>query len=130
MTQVGAIIQIHRRGDMRWVVTRQEFDAQGRANRWHVVSLDIDAASGTHNGLTVGEGDLVTLVAAPVYEAGAEVRYEGQDLTVIEDLGDFVKFSVPASRFPLKGGHALTIPSGNTAVIAKSDVVLQQEDLT
>lgn len=62
---------------------------------------------------------------APTYRPGSEVQYRQLDHAVIDDLGEFVKLSVPASMFSLRGGHALTRPSGNTATISKADLVLE-----
>ena len=77
-------------------------------------------------GRTVGEGDMVLVRDAPSYAAGDMVEHDGVQLTVIEDRGDAVLFSVPASRFRTRGGDYLHVAKGNTTEIDKATIVLEE----
>ena len=46
-------------------------------------------------------------------------------LTVRRDLGDEVEFEVPASSRPLRGGGSLRLAAGNTTMVHKADLALQ-----
>ena len=122
MISPGCVVRVHRHGDIAWVVASKMFDG-----RWRCISKAVGTKNGVaFNGLTAGEGDCVLVSPAPTFEPGAKVLYGGREHIVIEDKGEFVILSIPASSRALRGGGALSIPSGNSALIAKSDLVLEQ----
>jgi len=121
MITPGSIVRVFKQGNTAWVVDSRGFDG-----RWKVVSKAVDGRNRSAlSSLTVAEGDIVLIKEAPTYAVGAEVRYERVDHEVIEDLGELVRLSVPASSFPLRYGGALRRPSGNSAVISKANLVLE-----
>ena len=69
---------------------------------------------------TAGEGDVMPITPAPIYEAGTLIERGGVQYTVATDLGDHVELIVPATRFPLKGGGAPHLPGGNTSPVANA----------
>jgi hypothetical protein len=69
---------------------------------------------------------MVLVRAVPTYEPGDIVERNGTKLTVIEDRGDHVLFSVPASRYRTRGGDYLHVASGNTTEIDKATLVLEE----
>ena len=121
MIAPGAIVVCRQTGAVAWIVERQEADG-----RWRVASKEIDdKGREVFNSRTAGQGDLVLIAPAPVFEPGAEIEHDGMQYTVIRDCGDSVELLVPPRRFPLKGGEHLHIPAGNAASIPKSDLVLE-----
>lgn len=122
MIASGAIVRVRRRGDIAFVVHSRGIDG-----RWRVVSKATDDRSSyAFSSLTVGAGDVIVVKDAPAYEVGAEAEHDGLKHTVSADLGDRVELVAPASRRILNGGGALHIPGGNTVLVAKSDLVLEQ----
>jgi hypothetical protein len=119
MFNPGDVVRIFRH-DGIWVVERQEPDG-----RWRVCSCSTEYRQrGSYTSRTVGEGAMVLIAPAPTYEAGSVVQYRGVALKVLEDTGPLVRFSVAAKAQPLRGTGAVHVPSGNGAIISKSDLVL------
>jgi len=118
----GAIACILKHGDIAWVIKwRDTFNDR----RWTCVTKRIDG--GGREALTVktaGEGDIIVIKPAPVYEPGATVTYDGIQYTVHADLGDAVELVVPASRYPLSDGVHLVVAEGNKTTITKAELVL------
>jgi len=121
MISPGAIVRVFKHGDIAWVVRDKLWDG-----RWRVVAKAVDQRGRGEilSSRVVGEGDTVLVRDPPTYQVGTEVKHEGVKLTVLEDRGDHVLFSVPATRFPLKGGDHLHVAAGNHTEIDKATLVL------
>lgn len=121
MISPGAIVMCRQTSDVAWIAERLDFDG-----RWKVTSKGIDARGrAVYFGRVAGEGDLTVVTPAPVYQAGETVERNGLNCTVARDLGDAVELIVPASRRPLRGGGALSIPGGNAVTLSKADLALE-----
>lgn len=115
---VGAKVLCRQTGNVHWIVKRQITDTH-----WQLIA---PGDNGHYIGRLAGQGDLVELKPAPVYQVGAVILRGGVEHTVASDDGDAVTFTVGASRFATRGGEYLHIPSGNAATISKSDLALEQ----
>jgi len=120
MISSGCIVRINRQGDILWVVHSRTTDG-----RWKCVRSVNSWRGERFTSLSVGEGDVVLVAAAPVYEVGVAIMHNGIAHVVLADHGDAVELEVPSSRFPLKGGGALSILSGNVITLSKSDLALE-----
>lgn len=120
----ACLVRIRRLGDSRWIFVRREFDA-----RWTCVSKAVIGRSHYQHLTTrsVGAGDIVVVRDPPSYQPGDSIERAGIRYTVNRNLGDSVEVTVPASRGTLRGGGFLALAAGNIAVIAKSDLVLEEE---
>ena len=122
MISPGAIVRVYRCGDIAWVVERHEPDG-----RWRVCCKAVD-----HNGRamfssrTASENEMVLIQDAPSYQPGATVTHNGVPHAVAADNGDAVELIVPATRRPLRGGGALSIPGGNAVTLSKAELALEQ----
>jgi hypothetical protein len=120
----GAIVRVLRRGDVAFVVRRRD---EFNSRRWQCVAKAFDDRENVlHEGVTVGEGDIVVVREAPTYSPGAQVHFNGVKHTVSRDLGESVELIVPSLRRLLRGGGVLRVAAGNTCMIAKSDLVLEK----
>ncbi len=117
----GAIVKCSQTGDHLWVVKVKE-----PGQRWLLVSKIKRRGIATQAERVAGEGDLNEVVSPPSYEIGATVELDGVAYTVSADLGEDIEVEVPASIFPLEDGGALHLPGGNTAIVSKADLVLEQ----
>ena len=61
----GAIVRIRRRGDVAFVVVRQD---TCNPRRWRCTAVAIDSKNRIlHEGLTAGEGNMMLVRDAPIY---------------------------------------------------------------
>ena len=91
------------------------------AARWyHLIAMIERDGELVRTSSIVGKDEL-----EPIYQLGDTVEYNDMKHTVSRDLGDSVELIVPNSSGPLRGGGALFVAAGNTCVIAKSDLVLE-----
>lgn len=117
----GAIVTVRQFGNVAWVVHRRVADG-----RFKCIGKAVDDRGGEAlSSRTAGEGDVMLITPAPIYEAGTLIERGGVQYTVATDLGDHVELIVPATRFPLKGGGALHLPGGNTITVAKSALTVE-----
>jgi hypothetical protein len=66
----------------------------------------------------------VLLVAAPTYEFGAQLRFNGGGASVLEDKGDVVLLSIPPARFRTRAGDHLSLAASRIEV-GKADLVIE-----
>jgi hypothetical protein len=117
MISSGDIVLCRQTGTQLWVIV-----APAPGGRWHLRGKRVERGRGSYAARIAGAGDLVMIREPKVYEVGAEVVRNGTKLTVVEDRGDRVVFTVPATSRPLRGGGALHIAAGNQTEVGKADL--------
>jgi hypothetical protein len=118
----GALVTCRQTGLILYVVDSLAEDGV----RWHCRAKRVDQ-NGRHDisARTIGEGDLVLVRAAPVYEPHTMVEHEGRFHEVAADNGDSVELITPSSRYPLDGGHALHREAGKRITVDKATLTLE-----
>ena len=119
----GAIVRILRRGDVAYVVVRQD---TFNPHRWRCTAVAIDSKDRIfHEGITAGEGDMVVVREAPIFSPGTQVRFNGGTAQVIADNGDTATVAIPPARFKTRAGDYLHVPPSR-AVADKANLVLEE----
>jgi hypothetical protein len=96
-----------------------------RPGWYHLIAMIERDGELVRTSSIVGKDELEVVRPAPIYELGDTVEYNDMKHTVSRDLGDSVELIVPNSSRPLRGGGALFVAAGNTCLIAKSDLLLE-----
>jgi hypothetical protein len=96
----GAIVVCRKTGATAWVAERHLSGGQ-----WKLVSKAVDhRGRAVFSGRIAGEGNVVLIAPAPVYQEGATVEHNGVQHVIAADNGDSITLIVPATRRPLRGG--------------------------
>jgi hypothetical protein len=120
MISVGSIVTVRQCGTVAWVVESRNPDGS-----WRVVGKAVDVGGRPlFTSRNAGVGDLTEVTPPPTYTLGATITYNGAQHVVADVTGDFVTLVVPEKLYPLRHGHALRIPAGNSIIVSKSDLVL------
>ena len=125
--EIGSICTIKNFCTRLWVAVEPVSDHLGEFTRWRLTCKQVDSAGRIAYSRRIANVNDVTVIHDPEqYAVGDTITWGGLDHLVLRDMGDEVELGVPEHRVKPHGYGVIRIPSGNTRVVSKANLLLAE----